>query len=723
MNGRASYVPASSGRYGQKITKVWRPVVSQQQQQQTKSEETTPAPEDTSTKTSPSPSPSPSPSRQFNGEDYSRRRYPRRGKRYETKPQNNVSDTKGQTGTGTGTSKQQWIRKGSKSEESVSGKEANTNSGNNDRRFRNHYDHKYTGVSSSEKKEESGFKERASSAYSAQGVGERTFISARCCISKPELETPQQDSINCTMRKDDPVQQRKSDVILEACAKWRIWGNQAYADKKLCKAEEFYTEGINSIPIDERTGCYLKPLVLCYSNRAAVRMASNRIREALEDCKTAASLDPSFLKVQIRAAKCHLSLGEVEDALSTFRTCMESGNAVYLDQKLSMEAANGIKKAEKVAEYLDSCNGLFQQMSPSAATSALSIISEALSICFHSERLLEMKGEALFMLRRYEDVIQLCEQTLDFAVVNFPLKGSQDVSRNLSVEFWRSLLTFKCHFHMGRLELAIDVLEQLEKMRSAGDMYRSNNMKFSIPSVLTLRGVLDSKEAGNEAFNSGRYEDAVEHYTNSIVNGIQSRPFAAICFCNRSAAYNALNQIADAIADCSLAIALDENYIKPLSRRAALHERIGDYGQATTDLQTLVSILEKKLNGNVQIYSLFDRAMDHDLGALSEVRGRLFVVQEKAKRTPSLKHHLILGLMNSTDKSEIRKAYRKLALRHHPDKAGQILARNENGEDMQDWKEIADKVYKDADRLFKLIGEANTVLTDRSKHSFFEFWD
>lgn len=43
---------------------------------------------------------------------------------------------------------------------------------------------------------------------------------------------------------------------------------------------------------------------------------------------------------------------------------------------------------------------------------------------------------------------------------------------------------------------------------------------------------------------------------------MESRPFAAICFCNRAAAHQALGQIADAIADCSLAIALDRNYSK-----------------------------------------------------------------------------------------------------------------------------------------------------------------
>ena len=80
-------------------------------------------------------------------------------------------------------------------------------------------------------------------------------------------------------------------------------GNQAYKDGDLSKAEDFYTLGINSVPSSERSGCWIKPLLLCYSNRAATRMSLGRIREALGDCMMASALDPTFLKVQMRTAK------------------------------------------------------------------------------------------------------------------------------------------------------------------------------------------------------------------------------------------------------------------------------------------------------------------------------------------------------------------------------------------------------------------------------------
>lgn len=47
--------------------------------------------------------------------------------------------------------------------------------------------------------------------------------------------------------------------------------------------------------------------------------------------------------------------------------------------------------------------------------------------------------------------------------------------------------------------------------------------------------------------------------------------------------------------------------------------------------------------------------------------------------------------------------------------AGQFLARGENGDDGTLWKEVGDEVRRDAERLFKLIGEAYAILSDPTK--------
>lgn len=506
----------------------------------------------------------------------------------------------------------------------------------------------------------------------------------------------------------------------EACEKWRLRGNQAYTNSNLSKAEDCYTQGINCISESETSQSCLRALMLCYSNRAATRMALGRMRDALSDCMLAVAIDPDFLRVQVRAANCHLALGEIEDASKYFRMCLQSGSDVCVDQKIAVEASDGLQKAQKVSECMQRSAQLLQNKTSNDAEIALGVIDEALFISSYSEKLLEMKAEALFMLRKYEEVIQLCEQTFHFAEKNSPpldANGqsmeldSSESTKDVSFRLWRCCLIFKSYFTLGRLEEAIAALERHES-GNGGKMLES-----LIPLAGTVRELLCRKSAGNEAFQAGRHSEAVEHYTAALSCTVESHPFAAICFCNRAAAYKALRHITDAIADCNLAIALDGNYLKAISRRATLYEMIRDYDHAASDFHRLIALLTKQIEKSNQS-GVSDRSINL-ANDLRQARMRLTAVEEEARKDIPLDMYLILGVESSVSVADIKRGYRKAALRHHPDKAGQSLVRSDNGDDGL-WKEIGAEVHKDAEKLFKMIAEAYAVLSDPSKRSRYD---
>ncbi|KAG4915892.1 hypothetical protein JHK87_053449 [Glycine soja] len=514
------------------------------------------------------------------------------------------------------------------------------------------------------------------------------------------------------------------DTIPAACDTWRLRGNQAHKDGDLSKAEDLYSRGINSVPSSERSGCWAKPLLLCYSNRAATRMSLGRIREALEDCMMATALDPTFMKVQMRTANCHLLLGEVETAHQCFNKCMESGSVVCLDRRVIVEAAEGLQKAQEVVKCINYAAELLKERTSDAAATALELVSKALSISLYSEKLLQMKAEALCLLQKYDAAIQLCEQSQHLAETNFVLSNNTENSDSSlcdsysSVKLWRWSLKSKCYFCLGRLEASLNVLEKLQQVVSITDKCVVNNIEDLLTLASTIRELLKDKREGNENFKSGKYMEAVENYTSALSCNIKSRPFMAICFCNRAAAHQALGQIADAIADCSVAIALDGNYAKAISRRATLYEMVRDYEQAACDLKRLIAVLETQSN---------ERAKQSDSpsgsNAVKELRQahqRLLSVEDQAKKGTPLDVYLILGIKSADTATDIKKAYHKAALRHHPDKAGQLLARSEVGDEGQLWKEISQEVYKDADKLFKMIGEAYAVLSDPAKRSEYD---
>ncbi|KAH9610902.1 hypothetical protein KSS87_015497 [Heliosperma pusillum] len=542
----------------------------------------------------------------------------------------------------------------------------------------------------------------------------------------------------------------------KACDKWRRRGNDAYEKGDLSKAEDFYTWGVNCIPPSDASHVVFAPLVRCYSNRAATRMALGRLREAVHDCLMAVKLDPTFHRAQMRAANCYLQLGELEDAMKCFGNVIESAKAVCLDRQVIISASEGIRKSEKVIECTIRSAELLRLKTSEAAASALDSIVEAMSVSIYSEKLLEMKAEALCMLRRHNEAIALCHQTRDFAGRNFSAASSDDHEDDScsNVHRWRRRALYKCHFHLGKLEEALDYIKKEES--GAKPQESSDTL------TVTIGELLREKSAGNTAFQSGKHIEAIEHYTAAIMSSMESRPFAAICFCNRAAAHQALGHIADAISDCSLAVALDETYAKEMltlktgsticiralqskelnlkrtfmavycfmliilyhpsrgewgravSRRATLHELIRDYRQAAIDLQRLSSLLEKQSVENSK------HSGSGNGKELRQVRHRLSMMEEEAKRDIPLDLYLILGVNKSDSGSEIKKAYRKAALRHHPDKAGQSLVRSDVGDEGRHWNDIAELVYKDSDRLFKMIGEAYAVLSDPTKREEYD---
>ncbi|KAJ9559222.1 hypothetical protein OSB04_013836 [Centaurea solstitialis] len=482
--------------------------------------------------------------------------------------------------------------------------------------------------------------------------------------------------------------------------------------------------GLNSVSQTEKSKSCLRALMLCYSNRAATRIALGRMREALNDCLMAAAIDPNFLKVQVRAGNCYLAIGEVENASLQYMKCLQSGNDVCVDRKLLVEASGGLEKAQKVAECMKQCTELPRRTSEDLEC-ALRVIDEALQISSYSEQLLQMKADTLLMLRRYEQAIQMCEQTLSSAELDTPRSSSS----------WRPNVIVKSYFYLGRLDEALEFIKKQENSAHIAERLGSMSLESLIPLAETVRELLSRKVWKQEIFIPQYYCIRIgydpsgknAYFCPTKIGGtrirvmgqdcVESRPFAAICFCNRAAAYRALGQIADAIADCSLAIALDPNYLKALSRRAGLYEMIRDYGQAAMDLRRLASLLMSQIEEKGILSGVSDKSSG--MNELRQTQLRLHNIEEESRKEIPLNMYLILGVESTAAASEVKKAYRKAALKHHPDKAALSLSRSDNGDDGL-WKEIAENVYKDADRLFKMIGEAYAVLSNPSKRSRYD---
>ena len=239
---------------------------------------------------------------------------------------------------------------------------------------------------------------------------------------------------------------------------------------------------------------------------------------------------------------------------------------------------------------------------------------------------------------------------------------------------------------------------------------------------------------GNAAFKAKAYARAAETYSRAVdavaeaPGGALSAAFAAVCLCNRAAAAHAEGRVADALADCGRALALNPARVKSLSRRAQIYAETRMHDAAAGDLRRLLATLglgESTAAGADETRRRGARAALADAAAGVEtsdardgVAARLREARAAARGAPVPDHVAVLGLRaapsintaGAVADSDVKKAYRRLALKHHPDKscAG-----------VPGWAD-AEALRRDADAVFKLVGEAHAALASAEKRRAFD---
>ena len=129
-------------------------------------------------------------------------------------------------------------------------------------------------------------------------------------------------------------------------------GNVAFKEQDYERAKKCYTEAIYHSP-----GC-----AVYYGNRSAALMMLNKYSEALDDCIKAIQLDEQFTKSYLRAAKCHLMLGNPSLSLDYYQKVLgfERANKQALaEMEVSHRVLGHMKKAER-----ENSRGEYRTVSP-----------------------------------------------------------------------------------------------------------------------------------------------------------------------------------------------------------------------------------------------------------------------------------------------------------------------------------------------------------------------
>jgi DnaJ family protein C protein 7 len=355
-------------------------------------------------------------------------------------------------------------------------------------------------------------------------------------------------------------------------------------------------------------------------------------------------MDPDNMKIKLRLGRVYTSLGRPDEALQVYQQI----NATAKD----MQPALTMQKHLRMAEDTMAKDG-----SGSMVVYALNEAEKGLGVAVDRPRKWQlMRGEAHLRMGNPNALGEAQNVVMS-------------ILRNNNQDPDALVLRGRILYAQGENDKAIQHYRQA--------LSCDPDFKAAVQNLRMVQKLERMKSEGNASFKAGRYQQAVDTYTEALAVDPANKNTNSKILQNRALCNSRLKQWKAAIADCDKALELDPSYTKARKTRAKALGESGNWEEAVRELKAIYE------------------ANPGEPGLAKEIR-EAELEQKKSKRKD---YYKILGLEKDCTEQEVKKAYRKLAIVHHPDK-------NPGDEDA-------------ADR-FKEIQEAHETLSDSQKRARYD---
>lgn len=399
-----------------------------------------------------------------------------------------------------------------------------------------------------------------------------------------------------------------------------------------------------------------------FSNRAAARLKLAKWEEALHDIMEATKRDPANPKVCERFAWCLLLNNRLPEGVHICKQRLRNLSDVQKGNDEWQPFLSMSKRISHHAGVLHEMEGILMSVHTAENKRSESQVSDAAAILHGCDSMLQLLSD-LEKQSPFGVRLRFCK--LRAYLYPVPANGERDelTPENGPQEWAKKALEVADGLldedprwpdsHHWRARSLVR-LQQRQEARKALKMAQLCAEEKGGTHNLTeelldgMRAIDQQKERGNNAYRAQQWSMAKECYDLAIAADSlrMDVELSAQLYCNRAAVQARLHKPDAALQDATMALRLCPSYGKARFRRGILYMELERYAEAARDFE----ILFRETPG-------FD--------GLAAWRAR---ATRWAVRPPTRNFYAILGIDFGASAADIKKAYRKMALKWHPDK-------------------------------------------------------
>ncbi|XP_071159834.1 dnaJ homolog subfamily C member 3-like [Mytilus edulis] len=384
---------------------------------------------------------------------------------------------------------------------------------------------------------------------------------------------------------------------------------------------------------------------LTYFRRATVYLALGKSKSALPDLDKVMELKPDFTAARLQRGNVLLKQGKLQEARQDYETVLKKDPS-------NEEAQQQLQLLSPIHSDILTAKDFYANKQYDAA---IDILGRVVDICPWDAELREIRSDCYLAVGD------------NFKAISDIRSTTKLISDNTNAYLKLSQI----HYTMGDAE---DSLVQIRECLKLDQEHKECKKHYT-----KVKKLVKQLNSAQEFKNEKKYQECVDK-AKQILKTEPNEPeyllkaYSYLCHCDHGAGH-----IKEGFKDCDTVLTMDPENVDAVIDKAETHISNEEFDEAIR---------------------LFQDAQNKDQES-RRIRDGMNRAQKLKKQSQRRDYYKILGVKRTASKKQILKAYKKLAMKWHPDKY--------EGDD----KEMAQKKFID-------IASAKEVLTDPDKRNKFD---